>query len=65
MKTGYSRKSRSIVSGVAAFAITTALVSTLVEALNPALLVSEGGYAATQAQAAAGVRRDDTAHLAA
>lgn len=63
MKTEYSRKSRSIVSGVAAFAITTALVSTLVEALNPALLVSGSGYTATQAQATVIARRDSTSYL--
>jgi len=59
MKTEMSPRSRSIVSGLAAAAITTVLVSTLVEALNPALLFSGNGYAAPQTIAAASTRRND------
>ena len=59
MKTEMSPRSRSIVSGLAAAAITTVLVSTLVEALNPALLFSGSGYAAPQTIAAVGMRRND------
>lgn len=59
MKTELSPKARSIVSGVTAVAITTVLVSTLVEALNPALLLSDNEYAAPQTIAAASARRED------
>jgi hypothetical protein len=58
MKTELSPKARSIVSGVTAVAITTVLVSTLVEALNPALLLSDNEYAAPQTIAAASARRE-------
>jgi hypothetical protein len=46
---------------VAAFAITTVLVSTLVEALNPALLFSANGYAEQKQIAAVSLRRDESA----
>lgn len=58
MKTELSPKARSIVSGVTAVAITTVLVSTLVEALNPALLLSGNDNAAPQTIASASARRD-------
>jgi hypothetical protein len=58
MKTELSPRSRSIVSGLTAVAITTVLVSTLVEALNPALLVSGNENAAQQTIASASARRD-------
>lgn len=58
MKTEMSPRGRSIVSGLTAVAITTVLVSTLVEALNPALLLSGNEYAAPQTIAAAGLRRN-------
>ena len=58
MKTEMSPRSRSIVSGLTAVAITTVLVSTLVEALNPALLVSGNENAAQQTIASASARRD-------
>ena len=58
MKTELSPKARSIVSGVTAVAITTVLVSTLVEALNPALLLSDNEYAAPQTIASASARRE-------
>lgn len=58
MKTEFSPRTRSIVSGLTAVAITTVLVSTLVEALNPALLLSDNEYAAPQTIAFASVRRD-------
>lgn len=58
MKTELSPKARSIVSGVTAVAITTVLVSTLVEALNPALLLSGNENAAPQTIASASARRD-------
>jgi hypothetical protein len=59
MKSEMSPKTRSIVSGVAAVGITAVLVSTLVEALNPALLLSETQNAAPQTIAAASARRND------
>jgi hypothetical protein len=58
MKTELSPKARSIVSGVTAVAITTVLVSTLVEALNPALLLSGNDSAAPQTIASASARRE-------
>ena len=58
MKTEFSPRARSIVSGLTAVAITTVLVSTLVEALNPALLFSGNEYAAPQTIASASARRD-------
>lgn len=58
MKTEMTPKGRSIVSGLAAAAITTVLVSTLVEALNPALLLSDNESVAPQTIAAASARRD-------
>jgi hypothetical protein len=58
MKTELSPKGRTIVSGVAAFAITTVLVSTLVEALNPALVFGAGGYSEPQEIASASTRRE-------
>ena len=61
MKTEMSQKTRTVLSGVAAFAITTVLVSTLVEALNPALLFSANGYAEPQQIAAVSLRRDESA----
>jgi hypothetical protein len=63
MKTELSPRARSIVSGVTAVAITTVLVSTLVEALNPALLLSGNEYAAPQTIAAASVRRNGASIL--
>ncbi len=61
MKNEMSPKTRSVLSGVAAFAITTVLVSTLVEALNPALLLSANGYAEQEQIAAVSLRRDESA----
>lgn len=58
MKTELSPKGRTILSGVAAFAITTVLVSTLVEAMNPALVFSAGGYSEPQEIATASARRE-------
>jgi len=58
MKTELTPRGRSIVSGLTALAITTVLVSTLVEALNPALLVSGNENAAQQTIASASARRD-------
>jgi hypothetical protein len=58
MKTEMSPRSRSIVSGLTAVAITTVLVSTLVEALNPALLLSDNANAVQQTIASASARRD-------
>jgi hypothetical protein len=58
MKTEWSPKARTVLSGVAAFAITTVLVSTLVEALNPALVLSANGYSEPQKIAATNLRRD-------
>ena len=58
MKTEFSPRARSIVSGLTAVAITTVLVSTLVEALNPALLLSGNENAAQQTIASASARRD-------
>ncbi|MGE0031768.1 MAG: hypothetical protein AB7T20_11665 [Steroidobacteraceae bacterium] len=58
MKTEFSPRTRSIVSGLTAVAITTVLVSTLVEALNPALLLSDNEYAAPKTIASASARRD-------
>lgn len=63
MKTEMSPRSRSIVSGLAAVAITTVLVSTLVEALNPALLLSDNEYVAPQTIAAASMRRNGASIL--
>jgi hypothetical protein len=60
MKTEMSPRSRSVVSGLTAVAITTVLVSTLVEALNPALLLSGNENAAQQTIASASARRDGT-----
>lgn len=60
MKTEMSPKARTVLSGVTAFAITTVLVSTLVEALNPALVLSSNGYAETQQIAAVSLRRDES-----
>lgn len=65
MKFELSRKGRTAVSGVAALAITAILVSTLVEALNPALLFSDTEYAASATIAAASARRDALSTLAA
>jgi hypothetical protein len=61
MKTEMSQKTRTVRTGVAAFAITTVLVSTLVEALNPALLFSANGYAEQKQIAAVSLRRDESA----
>ncbi len=58
MKTELTPRGRSIVSGLAAAAVTTVLVSTLVEALNPALLFSDSAQVGPQAIAAASARRD-------
>lgn len=60
MKTEMSQRTRSVLSGVTAFAITTVLVSTLVEALNPALVLSANGYAEPQQIAAVSLRRDES-----
>lgn len=60
MKTEMSPKTRSVLSAVTAFAITTVLVSTLVEALNPALVLSSNGYAEPQQIAAVSLRRDES-----
>lgn len=57
MKIELTPKGRTVLSGVAAFAITTVLVSTLVEALNPSLVFS--GYSEPQQIAAASTRRED------
>lgn len=59
MKTEMSPKGRSIVSGFVAVAITTVLVSTLVEALNPALLLTDNESVAPQTIAAVSARRAD------
>lgn len=58
MKTEFSPRARTIVSGLTAVAITTVLVSTLVEALNPALLLSGNESAAQQTIASVSARRD-------
>ena len=58
MKTELSPKARTVLSAVAAFAITTVLVSTLVEALNPALVLSANGNSEPQQIAAVSARRD-------
>jgi len=58
-----SPRGRSIVSGLTAVAITTVLVSTLVEALNPALLLSGNANAAPQTIAATSMRRNETSIL--
>lgn len=58
MKTEFSPRARTFVSGLTAVAITTVLVSTLVEALNPALLLSGNENAAQQTIASASARRD-------
>jgi hypothetical protein len=58
MKTEFSPRARTIVSGLTAVAITTVLVSTLVEALNPALLLSDNEYAAPQTIASASAHRE-------
>ena len=42
MKTEMSNRSRSVISGVSATAITLLVMAWLVEALNPALLMSHG-----------------------
>lgn len=63
MKTEMSPRFRTIVSGLTAVAITTVLVSTLVEALNPALLLSGNEYAAPQTIAAASMRRNGASIL--
>jgi hypothetical protein len=60
MKTEMSPKARTVLSAVTAFAITTVLVSTLVEALNPALVLSANGYAEPQQIAAVSLRRDES-----
>jgi hypothetical protein len=60
MKTELSPKARTVLSAVTAFAITTVLVSTLVEALNPALVLSANGYAEPQQIAAVSLRRDES-----
>jgi hypothetical protein len=65
MKTELSRKGRTAVSGVAALAITAILVSTLVEALNPALIFTDAEYAAPATIAAASARKGDLSILAA
>jgi len=61
MKYEMSPKARTVLSGVTAFAITTVLVSTLVEALNPALVLSANGYSEPQQIAAVSARRDGSA----
>jgi len=58
MKIELSPKGRTVLSGVAAFAITTVLVSTLVEAMNPALVFGAGGYSEPQEIATASTRRE-------
>jgi len=45
MKTEISQRSRSVISGVSATAITLLVMAWLVEALNPALLMSHGPQA--------------------
>jgi hypothetical protein len=45
MKTEISPRSRSVISGVSATAITVLVMAWLVEALNPALLMSHGPQA--------------------
>lgn len=60
MKTELSPKARTVLSAVTAFAITTVLVSTLVEALNPALVLSSNGYSEPQQIAAVSLRRDES-----
>ncbi|MGQ0384222.1 MAG: hypothetical protein ACT4UP_06025 [Gammaproteobacteria bacterium] len=57
MKTQMTPRSRSFASGLAAITITTVLVSTLVEALNPALILGNGAQADPEAVAAAHDRR--------
>jgi hypothetical protein len=60
MKTELSPKARTVLSAVTAFAITTVLVSTLVEALNPALVLRSNGYSEPQQIAATSMRRDES-----
>ena len=63
MKTEMSPRARTVLSAVTAFAITTVLVSTLVEALNPALVLSANGYSEPQKIAAVSARRDAASAL--
>ena len=42
MKTEISQRSRSVIAGVTATAISVLLVVTLAEALNPSLILSKG-----------------------
>ncbi|MGQ0429301.1 MAG: hypothetical protein ACT4UQ_05160 [Gammaproteobacteria bacterium] len=58
MKTQMTPRSRSFWSGLTALAITTVLVSSLVEALNPALILSNGAQADPEAIATVHDRRD-------
>ncbi len=52
-------RGRNFVSGLTAFAITALIVSTLVEALNPALIAGGGAGADREAIAADHDRRRD------
>lgn len=53
MKTELSPRARTFVSGLAAFATTALLMTTLVESLNPAALTKRNPESSTQASAAA------------
>jgi len=53
MNTEMSPRTRSVVSGLTAIAITTALMATLVESLNPALVLRGGESAAPERAAIA------------
>lgn len=57
MNKGYSSRSRAIVSGIAALAVTTALVSSLVESFDPAQLLRIEEKSASEQIAATDVRR--------